>query len=120
MKAKALLAAVLSFSSPLSAYGGTDCAASEANAKRFGVHIAGSESGRTTIGKGRVFFYSAPEPECKMASTFVVPGETLNAYIEHNGFTFVLYQNLTTATQASGWVISARLKDNGYGIAPKQ
>jgi hypothetical protein len=120
MVQKLLVALVItSFSAP-AACAQLDCAAIDAAASRSGVFIQGYESGRDVIGKGRVQFYSAPDRRCKMKGTFVIPGDTLNAYIEFAGFTSVMFINLKTGTEANGWVETSRLRENGYGIAPRQ
>jgi hypothetical protein len=88
----------------------------EAAEKRALVHTR--ESGRTTIGKGRIVFYSAPDRRCVKKGVFVLPGESLNAAMVYGGFTFVTYRNLKTEAEADGWVLSSRLKENGFGIGP--
>jgi hypothetical protein len=95
-----------------------DCASLTEEAKQMGVHIPSSESVMMTTGKGRVAFHSGPDAGCKEKSIFVLSGESLNAYLEYKGFTFVLYQNPRDKSEATGWVESARLKETGYGNGP--
>lgn len=103
-----------------SAHGGTSCNSLEKKAQQVGVHIPGSEAGRVVVGSERAQFYSAPSAHCKMKGVFVVPGDSLYGYIEHDGFTSVMFVNLKTNAEATGWVESSRLKETGYGIAPPQ
>jgi len=119
MKELFVALATISFSLPAA---GTqvDCAAIDKAAGISGVLIEGYESGRDVIGKGRVQFYSAPDHRCKMKGVFVIPGDTVNAYVEYGDFTSVMYISSTTDSEAVGWVESSRLKENGYGIAPRQ
>lgn len=80
--------------------------------------IPSKESGRTTIGKGRIAFFSAPDRRCVEKGVFVLPGERLNAYLEYGEFTSVMYMNLKTGAEADGWVLSSRVQENGFGIGP--
>lgn len=116
MKSKALLS-ILLFAWSLGAFG-EDCAALEEHAQQMGTHIPSHESGRVTVGTGRVLFYSAPSQACKKKGVFVLPGETLDAYIEFGGFTMVLYINPKNGNEATGWVEGSRLKETGYGVGP--
>ncbi|PTU30371.1 hypothetical protein [Stenotrophobium rhamnosiphilum] len=102
------------------AYGNTNCGTLDKQARQSGTLILGAESGRIAVGKGRAQFYSAPSKGCKEAGIFVVPGNTLNAYVEHGGFTSVMFINPKNNSEATGWVESIRLKETGYGIAPSQ
>lgn len=97
-----------------------DCDALEEKAVQFGTHIPSHMSGRVVIDKGRLQFYSAPNLSCKQSGIYILPGESIDAYLEYKGFTSVLYINPKTGTEAEGWVLSARLKETGYGIGPKQ
>ncbi|TDN69504.1 hypothetical protein [Paraburkholderia sp. BL10I2N1] len=98
-----------------------------ANCKEFnnysiknGVYIPGDDSERQVIGKGRLQFYSAPDKKCKIAGVFILPGERVDAYTEYNNFTSVVYINVNTDANVTGWVQSDRLKPTGLGIAPHQ
>src|SRR5262249_10708414 len=72
------------------------------------------------IGAGRLQFYSAPSTACPMQGVFVIPKDELIAYAQSNdGFTSVMYSNPRTGTTVSGWVKSARLKENGT-VGPRQ
>jgi len=96
-----------------------DCDVLDEKAVQFGTHIPSHMSGRVVIGKGRLQFYSAPNLSCKKSGSFILPGESVDAYLEYKGFTSVLYMNSKTGTEAEGWVLSSKLKETGYGIGPK-
>lgn len=63
-------------------------------------------------GDGRLFFYSAPDPACKLADTFVIPGDTLIGYAEFKGWTAVMYTTVK-GDPVLGWVRSERLRPTG-------
>ncbi len=110
---------VLWLISPISGWA-ANCTDLESKAEQFGIHISSYISGRVVIGKGRLQFYSAPDLGCKQSVTFILAGESVDAHLEYNGFTSVLYINPKTGAEALGWVLTSRLKENGYGIGPKQ
>ena len=96
------------------------CEKPEADSKIHGVHISGSTSGRTVVGEGRAKFYSGPSYKCQMKGVFVIPGDTLHAYIEYKGFTSVIFMNIKTGAEVTGWLESSRLVENEYGISPQK
>jgi len=51
---------------------------------------------------------------------FLVPRDSVNAYSDVDGFTFVMYLNPRTGEDTEGWIESKRLRVNGYGISPPQ
>jgi hypothetical protein len=70
-------------------------------------------------GAGRLQFYSAPNPRCRMEGVFVIPKDSLIAYAQtDDGWTSVMYFNPRTGEDVAGWVRSARLKVTGT-IGPK-
>jgi hypothetical protein len=89
-------------------------------ANQAGDRIAGDQAMRKVIGKGRLQFYSAPDRRCTMPGIFVVPKDELIAYVEHKGYTAVMYTGGRNGEQPVGWVLSSRLKATGTGISPKQ
>lgn len=89
-------------------------------AAEHGDYIAGDDSGRTVIGKGRLQFYSAPDYSCKMPGVFILSGESVTAYADYLGFTSVAYPSSREGGLVYGWVRSDRLRPNGFGISPKQ
>jgi len=90
------------------------------NAQTAGTHIPAYSSGKTVIGKGRLQFYSAPNLDCKLPGIFILPGENVDAYIEHQNFMSILYINPQTSEETMGWVISEKLKPNGFGIGHRE
>jgi len=93
-----------------------NCEHLDNDAKVSGAHIPAHLSGNTVIGKGRLQLYSAPNLNCKLAGTFILSGENIDAYVEYKNFTSILYINPQTSKETMGWVISERLKPNGQGI----
>src|SRR5438876_12090338 len=78
----------------------TDCKAIDAEASRVGLHVPGYQSGRDVTGRGRLQFFSAPDANCKMPGTYILAGEKVNAYVEHKGYTAVMYMNPKTGSDA--------------------
>lgn len=111
------MSATWSLSAPAVAAG---CADQDRVANTTGAIIPGHASAYTVTGTGRLQFYSAPSKACRMHGVFIVPGDTVTAYRIHEGFVSVLYLNLKTGTDASGWVELKRLSANGTGVAPAQ
>lgn len=97
-----------------------DCDALANAAEISGKIIPDFDSGRDILERGRLQFYSAPDPRCKIDGLFVIPGDTLFAHIEHNGFTKVSFiaMRKTDRKDVIGWVSSVRLRENGKGIVP--
>jgi hypothetical protein len=76
--------------------------------------------GAVVVGTGRLQFYSAPNPQCRVSGTFVVPKDEVVVYAETNdGWSSVAYFGGKTANDVSGWVRSARLKTTGT-MGPSQ
>jgi len=66
------------------------------------------------IGKGRLQFYSAPNPACAMSGVFVIPKDQLIAYAQSDdGWASVMYSNPKTGDTVMGWVKASRLKETG-------
>ena len=120
MLARAATWVVLSLVSPVALAAGIDCEAIDKSASERADVIQGYQSGRDVIGKGRAQFYSAPDHRCPMAGAFLVPRDGVNAYLEVDGFTFVLYFNPRTEVDTEGWIETSRLRINGVGISPQQ
>jgi hypothetical protein len=97
-----------------------DCKDIEAAGSTNGVRFPGYMSGHSVIGKAHLQFFSAPDKRCIMNSVFILPTESVQAYMDYKGYTFVMYINPRTGTETTGWVISSRLMPNGTGIAPRQ
>jgi hypothetical protein len=114
----ALMAALI-FSSEISR-AGVDCIKLNDSASNGGVYIAGGDAGRTVTGKGRLQFYSAPDFSCPIKGTFILQGESVDAYTEYGRFTSIVYLGSNSKYPVTGWVESNRLKPNGRGIAPPQ
>jgi hypothetical protein len=114
----ALLLALFGCLMVSSAQAGNDCEALSREAFRLGSRVDGCRAGRIVTGAGRLPFHTAPIARCKTRDLFVVPGDKLIAYAEHQGFTAVLYLNPSTQREAEGWVASSRLTASSTGIAP--
>ena len=103
----------------LSASAATDCAALDRKATESGTHIPGYAAIHKVIGRGRLQFYSAPELACKLPGVFILPAESVTAYVTYGEFTSVMYLHPETKEDTEGWVLSSRLEATGYGISPK-
>lgn len=55
------------------------------------VLIDSSQSGYKVIGKGKAFFYTAPDFNCKINKLFLIEGDLANAYFDYSDFTFIMY-----------------------------
>ncbi|MBD2801529.1 hypothetical protein ID854_13960 [Xenorhabdus sp. M] len=79
--------------------------------------INASTSGYKVIGKGRAYFYTSPNVNCKNDNVFIIKNDLVNAYSVYGDFTSIMYldknQNLI-----QGWVQSSRLIPTGTGIGP--
>ena len=69
------------------------------------------------IGAGRLQFYAAPDPLCRMTDVFILTGESVDALHEFSGFTSVRYRNPRTGVEVAGWVVSRRLEPNGQALS---
>jgi hypothetical protein len=76
-------------------------------------------SGRKVIGKGRLYFYSAPDTKCRIKNTFIIPNDRVEAYGEYGDFTEVIYWG-AKGDGVEGWVPSARLTETRTGIGNKE
>jgi len=84
----------------------------------MGSYIQGHDSEMEVVGTGRLQFYSAPSTACSLPGRFILPKESVDAYTEYDRFTYVVYNNLKTGSQVSGWVKSFRLRFTGSGNGP--
>lgn len=64
-------------------------------------------------GKGRLYFYSAPDEKCRMKGIFVIGGDELIAYSEYHGWYGIMYMNNNTGDVYQGWVRPERLEYTG-------
>ena len=96
------------------------CQARDTEASKRSTYTPAKRQDTTPIGKARLQFYSAPDRKCIIAGVFVIPGDRQTAYGEHVGYASVMYKNLKTGNDASGWIESAHLKSNATGISPRQ
>jgi len=69
------------------------------------------------VATGRLPFYSAPNPLCPIAGTFIIPKDEVVVYARTNdGWSSVMYMG---GNYEQGWVRSARLKLGGT-MGPSQ
>ncbi len=94
------------------------CTQAGEKADRERALIPGYRSGRKVIGRGRAYFYTAPDKRCKMKDVFVIPNDRLDAYSTYGEFTEVVYWNSKNG-DVDGWVLSSRLAETGEGIGPE-
>jgi hypothetical protein len=103
-----------------SASAATDCEALDHKASENGIRIQGYMAIHKVVGHDKLQFYSAPDLTCKLPGVFILPAESVFAYVTYGEFTAVMYVHPTTKEDTEGWVLGKRLKATGYGIAPKQ
>jgi len=70
------------------------------------------------IGKGRLYFHTAPIDNCRSNEIFVIPGDELIAYTEFKEWYSVMYINPKTGKDYEGWVKAERLGFTGT-VRPK-
>jgi len=101
----------LTFSSPSFAdQAACDRVLSDAENKQI---LFSPAEGYKVAGEGRLYFYSAPDGNCRTKDIFVIPGNELIAYAEHKGWFSVMYINSKTGNDYEGWVESKRLEFTG-------
>ena len=76
---------------------------------KSGAPVARSAATRQVLGSGRVAFYSAPDKGCEMLGVFAQAGDTLEASVNHAGYTAVRYQRPGSGAEMRGWVPADRL-----------
>ncbi|MCG0456670.1 hypothetical protein L6R44_11185 [Enterobacter cloacae complex sp. ECC445] len=60
--------------------------------------------------KNKIYFHTAPDSSCKQQDKFVIAGDYLYAYKNHEGFTYVNYLT-AKGSEVKGWVNSSELKN---------
>ena len=68
------------------------------------------------VGQGRLYFYSAPFPECKTA-VFIVPNDYGYTQTLHENWALITYFSQQAGDVISGWVEAKRLKVTDPRIA---
>ena len=104
--ATALAFALLS--APVFAQSGA-CNAIAANAQDAQIRL-NPPSTYQVAGKGRLYFYTAPDKSCRSKDIFVIPNDKLVVHAEFKGWYSVMYINPRTGKDYDGWVRSERLK----------
>lgn len=61
------------------------------------------------VGQGRLYFHSAPFPECKTA-IFIIPNDYGYTQSLHDGWASITYFSQQAGDVISGWVEAQRLK----------
>lgn len=95
-----------------------DCDALERLGSWKGYLIPSWRSGRDVVGRGELALYSAPNQACRVAGEAIPAESRLDAYVDYKGFTSIMFFD-PDGEQVTGWVVTRRLKPNGYGIAPR-
>ncbi len=85
------------------------CAAAATAAARAGTRIAADAGLRPVIGAQALVLYAAPDTACAMLDLHLRDGDTVEAYVNHAGYTSVRYRRPATGSEARGWVRSDRL-----------
>jgi hypothetical protein len=91
------------------AAGGDACAAAALAAARAGTRIAAEAGQRPVIGAQALVLYAAPDSDCALLDLHLHAGDTVEAYVNHAGYTSVRYRRPATGSEARGWVRSERL-----------
>lgn len=101
---------------PLLSWGGCD----ELNliAERYQDLTPASESVYKVVDTNRVYFYSAPNEECKIKNLFIIKGDLINLYAEYKGFSSVVFFK-ENGGPVSGWIHSKSILPTGKGDGPE-
>jgi hypothetical protein len=95
------------------------CPAVYEKAEQEKVAIPAHLSGRTVTGLGRLYFYIAPDEQCRNKNVFVVPTDHLEVYAQYGEFTEAIYWNPVSGGGVAGWVPTYRITEtaNVLGLA---
>lgn len=93
------------------------CQDLDSTATKKGISFDNTDNVFKVGGEGRLQFYSAPDKKCLEKGVFVIPGNSLYAYVEYHGYYSVMYLS-DDGDQVTGWVEKDRLIDMHKGIAP--
>ena len=115
---KALVILLLSLA-PLISHAEDFCLIVSAKADTERAIIPSSDSGYKVSGKGRAYFYSAPNEKCAIKNLFIIPGDLVNASADYNNYTYVMFFT-KDGKDVEGWVKSNRLAPTGTGIGPSE
>ncbi|MGN5575475.1 hypothetical protein [Enterobacter sp. Lyrl_3] len=115
---KALIVLLLSFV-PLISNAEDFCSSVSAKADIERAIIPSSDSGYKVSGKGRAYFYFAPNEKCAIKNLFIIPGDLVNGYADYNNFTYIMYFT-KDGKDVEGWMKSNRLAPTGTGIGPSE
>ena len=55
-------------------------------------------------GSDRMYLYSGPSAECRIKEKFIMPGDEVAIYVDHNGWSQIMFDE-----ESFGWVRSDRL-----------
>lgn len=114
---RSIIAVLFLFASSFSFAAGVSCEAVAAKAASQGSALF-PRLGYIVLGKGRLYFYSAPHDACRTA-TFVISKDHLIAYTKFDGWLDVMYTHPKTGEPSFGWVKADRLKVTGT-MSPTQ
>ncbi|WP_336220684.1 hypothetical protein [Citrobacter amalonaticus] len=113
---KALIILLLSFS-PMISHAEDYCSSVSDKADTERAIIPSSDSGYKVSGRGRAYFYSAPDEKCAIKNLFIIPGDLVNASADYNNYTYIMYFT-KDGKDVEGWVKSNQLTPTGTGIGP--
>ncbi|WP_263064382.1 hypothetical protein [Dickeya dadantii] len=94
-----------------SAFAEVNCEKLDNKAFEEGKVIDGAQSAYQVGGKGRLYFYSAPDDTCLNKQLFIVVGDKVTVYRQWNGFYAITYYN-PAGELFDGWVKGDRLSAN--------
>lgn len=101
---------------PFLSWGGCENVNALAEKERYS--IPSSESGYVVSDAHRVYFFSAPDDNCKIKGLFIVNGDLVDAYADYKEFSYVIFFK-KNGDPVEGWIHSKSIKPTGTGIGPK-
>ena len=81
------------------------------------VLIPSYKSTYKVIADGRLYFYSAPDKECKIKGLFIIKNDIVDAYKIDGDFIFVMFFTKDNKS-VEGWVDIRGVAATGSGVGP--
>ena len=67
---------------------------------------------KKVIKSGRLYFHTAPHPDCKDPNVFIIKNDHVTTYTNYNGYDYIMYMS-KSGEPFSGWVKSNALTTSG-------
>ncbi|WP_130224928.1 hypothetical protein [Escherichia sp. E13S3] len=94
------------------------CVEINSSAERYQSLNVTSESNYVVTGGSRIYFYNAPDENCKIKDVFIIKGDVVSVYAEYKNFSSVMFFR-KNGDPISGWVHSGAIEPTGTGVGPK-